>query len=88
MSPGARRDSSRAPAPVSPRARSNWPEQRERRHRFGVRLGLGVRHFHADDAAVGRAQVYTTVCQILTPEQQARAEEIRDGLGGSMSVEP
>ena len=46
--PGARRDSSRAPAPVSPRARSNWPEQRERRRRFGVRLGLGVRRFHAD----------------------------------------
>ena len=46
--PGARRDSSRAPAPVSPRARSNWSEQRERRRRFGVRLGLGVRRFHAD----------------------------------------
>ena len=32
----------------------------------------------AGDAAVGRAQVYTTVCQVLTPEQQARAEEISD----------
>ena len=31
----------------------------------------------AGDAAVGRAQVYAAVWQILTPEQQARAEEIR-----------
>ena len=32
----------------------------------------------AGDAAVGRARSTTTVCQILTPEQQARAEEIRN----------
>ena len=31
----------------------------------------------AGDAAVRRAQVYAAVWQILTPEQQARAEEIR-----------
>ena len=31
----------------------------------------------AGDGAVGRAQVYAAVWQILTPEQQARAEEIR-----------
>ena len=31
----------------------------------------------AGDAAVRRAQVYAAVWQILTPEQQTRAEEIR-----------
>ena len=31
----------------------------------------------AGDAAVRQAQVYAAVCQVLTPEQQARADEIR-----------
>ena len=76
---GESRESARTHARATRTARETLAEavttgavDEDRLRTLGAELGR-----LAGDAAVRRAQVYAAVWQILTPEQQARAEEIR-----------
>ena len=76
---GESRESARTHARATRAARealaeavTNGAVDEDRLRTLGAELGR-----LAGDAAVRRAQVYAAVWQILTPEQQARAEEIR-----------